>query len=431
MDLLAFGPLGGMSPTAQTIMGGIAFLMLVLVVIAFIKAFIKICPPNEALIITGFGKMRPVIGRRAVVIPFLNRVDRMPLGLMEVPIGVRNGYSKGGIAMNIDAIANVKISSDSRVIGNAVERFLNRDVNEIRRVSKETLEGHLRGVIATLTPEQVNEDRLAFAEMLTSECEEDLMKLGLHLDTLKIQHVNDEVGYLDATGRKAIANIVRAAEIAESDARRDAEQVESQNAGRSNVRRANADAKIAQLRNELRKIQADLSSQVKSEEERTAAAAREARATAEQRLQQVRAELEGIRLQTDRVLPAEANRQAQEYKARGDAALIREKGRAVSDALLLLYEAWEKAGPNAKQIALITELEMILNTATEGVKKISIENLHVIDSGDGKTLSNYIGAYPRMLGEVFAAVNQTVGIDIPGAISGRDSAEQNGQEEKR
>src|SRR5690606_7662057 len=120
----------------------------------------------------------------------------------------------------------------------------------------------------------------------------------------------------------------------------------------------------------------------------------------------VRSELEAIRLQADRVLPAEAARQAQEFKARGDAALIRERGRAVSDALTLLYEAWQKAGPNAKQIALITELESILSSATDGVKKISIENLHVIDSGDGQTLANYIGTYPRMLNEVFNAVNQ-------------------------
>src|SRR5690606_35191854 len=118
-----------------------------------------------------------------------------------------------------EAIANIKVSSDPKYINNAIERFLDRDINEIRRVSKETLEGHLRGVIATLTPEQVNEDRLTFAETLATETEEDLVKLGLHLDTFKILHVNDEVGYLDATGRKAIANIVRAAEISESDAK--------------------------------------------------------------------------------------------------------------------------------------------------------------------------------------------------------------------
>jgi flotillin len=308
------------------------------------------------------------------------------------------------------------------VLNNAIERFLESDTNELRRVAKETLEGHLRGVVADLTPEQVNEDRLKFAEALTQESEEDLNKLGLHLDTLKILHVSDEVGYLDATGRKSIANIIRAAEIAESDAKRLAEQSESEHAGRANVRRAEADAAIARMRNELRTIRADLESRVKSEEERTAAAAREARAVAEQHLQKVRAELEGIRLQVDKVLPADADRQAQEFIARGDAAEIRERGRAVAEALNLMYQAWQEAGPSALQISIIEDLEAIMESALRGVKKVQVQSLSVIDGGDGKTLSNYIAAYPGMLNEVFDAVDKTVGIDIPGALRGKKEA---------
>lgn len=324
--------------------------------------------------------------------------------------------------MNVEAIANIKITSDPKYVNNAIERFLDRDINEIRRVGKETLEGHLRGVVASLTPEQVNEDRLAFAEKLTQETEEDLVKLGLHLDTLKILHVSDEVGYLDATGRKAIANIVRAAEIAESDARRGASQSESENMGRAKVTQANVDTALVQLQNELRKIRAELDSTVKSEEERTTAAAREARAKAEQELQAIRAELEGIRLMADRVLPAEANKVAEEFRARGEAAIIRERGAAVSQALELMHEAWKEAGPNAMQISLIENLESILATACRGVQKVKIDGLSVIDSGDGSTLKNYIAAYPGMLDAVFDAVDKTVGINIPKTIAG-DSAQ--------
>jgi len=393
----------------------------------------KICRPNEALVITG-KKQRlpdgrvlrstPITSGGAWAIPVFRKVDRLSLSLMEVPITVQNAYSRGGIAMNLDAIANVKISSNRLVLNNAIERFLESDPNELRRVAKETLEGHLRGVVADLTPEQVNEDRLKFTESLTRESEEDLNKLGLHLDTLKILHVTDEVGYLDATGRKSIANIIRAAEIAESDAKRAAEQSESENSGRANVRRAEADAAIAKMRNELRTIRADLESRVKSEEERTAAAAREARALAEQHLQKVRADLEAIRLQVDKVLPADADRQAQEFIARGQAAEIRERGRAVAEALRLMYEAWQEAGPSALQISIIEDLEAIMESALKGVKKVDVKSLNVIDGGEGKTLSNYIGAYPAMLGEVFDAVDRTVGIDIPGALRGRKEVRQ-------
>jgi flotillin len=412
------------------VIGGGIFLFIMLI---WIISWRKICRPNEALVITGkkqklpdgrYLRSTPITSGGAWAVPILRKVDRLSLSLMEVPITVHNAYSKGGIAMNLDAIANVKISSNRLVLNNAIERFLDSDPNELRRVAKETLEGHLRGVVADLTPEQVNEDRLKFAESLTRESEQDLNKLGLHLDTLKILHVNDELGYLDSTGRKSIANIIRAAEIAESDAKRAAEQSESEHAGRANVRRAEADAAIARMRNELRTIRADLESTVKSEEERTAAAAREARAVAEQHLQKVRAELEGIRLQVDKVLPADSDRQAQEFIARGQAAEIRERGRAVAEALSLMYQAWQEAGPSALQISIIEDLEAIMESALRGVRKIDVKSLSVIDGGEGKTLSNYIGAYPAMLGEVFDAVDKTVGIDIPGALRGRREVQQ-------
>jgi len=422
--------LQSLGPVGTAVLGGLTVLGALVLFILVTKFFLRICGPNEALIISGFlsgsevdGRQRgfkPVIGGRCLSLPGFTKVDRLSLALMEVPIAVRNAYSQGGIAMNVEAIANVKISSDERVISNAVERFLSRSQDEVRRVAKETLEGHLRGVVATLTPEQVNEDRLVFADAMTKETEEDLKKLGLHLDTLKILHVSDEVGYLDATSRKAIANVVRSAEIAESDARRLAEQAEAQNNGRANVTRAETDSAIAKLNNELRTVKADLLAKINSEEERTTAAAKEARAVAEQQLQKVRAELEAIRLQADKVLPSEALRVAQEFEARGQAAIIRERGRAVSESLTLLYQAWQTAGPSAKQITLIEELENLLGAATEGVKKVHVTELQIIDSGDGQTLPNYLAGFPQMLGNVFDAVQKTTGIDIPATISGKE-----------
>ena len=83
-------------------------------------------------------------------IPLLERVDRMSLLSIPIDLKVANAYSKGGIPLRVHAIANVKVSSDPRVVGNAIERFLGRDPAEIARVAKESLEGHLRGVLANL-----------------------------------------------------------------------------------------------------------------------------------------------------------------------------------------------------------------------------------------------------------------------------------------
>ena len=415
----------------ETIRNAFIFAVILLVafllVIAFLKNLLHICPPNEVLIFSGRRKrladgttrgFRPVFGGRGVKFPIIETVSRMSLNIMEVPIAIRGAYSKGGVALHVDAIANVKISSDPVVIGNAIERFLGRDSGEIRRVAKETLEGHLRGVLAKLTPEEINEDRLKFAEELSQESEQDLKKLGIHLDTFKIQHISDDKHYLDSIGREAIANVIRDAEIAESDAQRAAEQAEAENRGRANVIKANVDANVSKMVNELRKVQAELDAQVRAEEERTLAAAREARATAEQELQQVRTELETHRLQADQVLPAEALQRAQEFKARGDAAILRERGVAAAEALSLMSGAWREAGDNAMTIFLIEDFEKILASAANGVSKVKVDSLNMIDGGDGKVLSSYISSYPAMLTSIFDAVNQSTGIDIPGSISG-------------
>lgn len=404
-------------------------LVVVLFLIGVVKSMLQICPPNEVLIFSGRRRrladgstrgFRTVLGGRGFRVPIIETVSRMSVNTLEVPIAIRSAYSKGGIPLNVDAIANVKISSDAEVIGNAIERFLGRDENEIRRVAKETLEGHLRGVLAKLTPEEINEDRLKFADELSSESELDLKKLGIHLDTFKIQHVSDDKQYLDSIGREAIANVIRDAEIAESNATREAEQAEAESRSRSNVIKANVDANVSKMVNELRKVQAELDAQVRAEEERTLAAAREARAKAEQELQLVRMELETIRLQSDQILPAEAAQRAQQFKARGDAAILRESGVATSQALEMMSTAWREAGDSAMTIYLIEDFEKILASAAQGVAKVKVGSLNMIDGGDGKVLSSYISSYPAMLSSIFESVTQSTGIDIQKSISGRN-----------
>ena len=126
---------------------------------------------------------------------------------------------------------------------NAIERFLGRGLAEIQQVAKETLEGNLRGVLATLTPEEVNEDRLKFAESLAQEVEQDLSKLGLHLDVLKIQHVTDDANYLESIGREQIAQVIRDAEIAESNARNEAAKEAAAAEMRAKVAEADAETR--------------------------------------------------------------------------------------------------------------------------------------------------------------------------------------------
>src|SRR5690554_111495 len=398
-----------------------------LIFFALAKAFLIVGRPNEVVIFSG-GNYRgesgqsqgfyAMFGGRRYRVPILEKVDRLDLTLMSVNINIHNAYSKGGIPLSVHAIANVKVSSNPRVVGNAVERFLGSDKQEILRVAKETLEGHVRGVLASMTPEEINENRLKFAEELHHEATPDFEKLGLHLDVLKIQNVADDRDYLESIGRTRIAEIIKVAEVAESDAMKSAEEIEAAAQGKGEVARRNAQAQIQKMQNELREYQAQLEELAKSAEERAEAGALTARAEAEQELQQVRTELEKFRLQADIVISAEANKVAREVIAAGEAAEIAEKGRAMAMVLSLMSNVWQDAGPDAMDVFIIHRLESIMKQVAEAANQVTVREVALIDSGDGMALPNYVSSFPRIVGNLFTEMRDTVGLDIGGALTG-------------
>jgi flotillin len=343
----------------------------------------------------------------------------MDLSALPLDLHVANAYSKGGIPLNLHAIANVKISSDPAFIMNAVERFLGRDPAEIRRVAKESLEGHLRGVLARLTPEEVNEDRLKFANALLDEAEDDLKKLGLQLDTLRVLNVYDDVKYLDSIGRERIANVLMVADIAESKAKSEAEQAAALANQAGKIAVEQAEARIAQKTNELRKAKAELEARAKSEEELTTQFAAEARAAAEQELQGLRQKLEQTRLMAEVVLPARAAQQAEALRARGQAAAIAENGKAMADVLAMLTETWKQAGGDAKDIFLVQQLEQIVGAVVARVNSVEVGEVNVVDAGDGKALAAYVAGYPAMVKQVLEELRATTGVDVTGTLARR------------
>lgn len=396
-----------------------------LVIAWFIKAFLCICKPNEVVILCGRKRRtkegqdvgyRVLVGGRSIRIPIVETVKRMDVTTRPIRLEVTKAYSKGGIPLTIVAIANVKISSNPEVVGNAIERFLDRDPSEIIRVAQETLEGNLRGVVATLTPEQVNEDRLKFAERITSDVSQDLMKLGLEIDTLKIQNVSDEVDYLNSLSRERIALIIRDAEIAESDAISKAEQIEAECEEQSEVAKTQDKITIIEQENNLRKLKAKLEQQAKSEEEITIAAAKERRAEVEQKLQQVRAEVERLRLKADEILPAEAQREAERLRARGKAAIFEENAKAAALVNDLLSQVWQETGTDASEVFLIQQLETILQEAIKIPRKLHLNDIKIIDNGDGKSLSTLVKIYPEIVGQFLGSVKQILGVDVVGTL---------------
>jgi flotillin len=410
------------------VFGGVAIAIGVLLVLMVIYRYLlRICRPNEILIFSGRkhttsdGRAvgyRVVFGGRGVRVPIVETVHQMDVSLISVPIAVQGAYSEGGIPLNVHAIANIKVSTDRRYVGNAIERFLGKDRAEIARVVKETLEGHLRGVLATLTPEELNEDRLKFARQLEASSGPDLEKLGLELDVLKIQHVSDDRNYLESIGRQRIAEILRSAEVSESDAARLAEQSEAAARARGEVAMTNAKASVQRKANELRQIKAEVDAEARGEEVRAEAAGQQARAEAELALQQIRGELEQLRLEAEVTIPAEVDAQVRELAAAGQAASIAADGEAMAASLAEVAAAWNDSGGRAMDMFVLQHLDQIFGDVARAATRIKVGEVNLIDGGDGKTIPAYAAAYPATMAALFEQVTRTLGIDIAKVITG-------------
>ena len=415
---------------SEVVIGGVATVFVALVVLNLISRWmVRICRPNELLVVTGSRSNQGdqgMKGYRVVanggwtfVKPILETARRMDVTLLPVLVEVNNAYSRGGTPLNIQAIANVKVSTDPAVRNNAIERFLGRDPQEIVQVAKENLEGNLRSVLAQLTPEQVNEDRLRFAEQIAEDVGQDLRRLGLQLDTLKIQSVSDDVDYLNSISRRRVAQIVRDAEIAEAEAIGQAERIEAEMEEVAEVVRTEAETTVLEKDNAVRTQVAQMEKQASSEEERTAAAELEARARAEQKLQKVRADLERLRLQAEQVLPAQASQKAQELRARGRAAATAEDVKASALVNDLLTQVWEDAGSTAELVFLLQQIEMVLEQATRLPQRLTLKRVTSLDGNDATSLASLVALNHVVVRQFFQQVNDILGIDLLSTLTSK------------
>jgi flotillin len=399
------------------VIGITAFVVLFLIIYTF-KNLVFVGNPNQVLVLAGgrhrVGQKivgyRAIRGGRATRLPLIESVYWMDLSNIPVDIEVRHAFSKGGIPLNVAGVAHVKLPGSEPRLSNAVERFLGRSRAEIAQVARETLEGNVRGVLAQLTPEQVNEDKMAFANQLLEEAEHDFVRIGLVLDTLKIQNVTDDANYLNSIGRIRGASIRRDASIAEAKAQSEA----------AIQRAANWQA------SELAKIKSDLAIARQETERRIQDALTGREAKIAQAEGQVRAEIakieEDIKRQTERALqverqldadvvqPWDAERAKMEEEARAAASRIVERGRAEAEALKKLIEEYQSAGPAAREVLVLQQLMPMLGAIAGAGRKTVIDQWTVLsDNDEGSGLAQKA---IRLNEQLRAAT----GVDVAGAV---------------
>jgi flotillin len=408
--------------TAVLLLGAsVAVVVGVTIFVAILRQFLFICRPNEILIFSGRKHQLPdgssvgykVVRRGwAVRTPLLENISRMDMRLFMVEVSVTNAYSKTGIPLDVKAIANVKISSNPAHVRNAVERFLVMNTGQIAVVARQTLEGVLREVLAQLTPEEVNQDRLKFAETLKTHAQDDFDKLGLELDVLKVQHVSDEQQYLQNLGRARIALMIRDAQNAENEANQKIAEEQAGARQRAESAQKVAETSVLQKKNQLRAELAKMEAQAKSIENEAAVAAETARSSAEQELPKLRSELEKTRLQCDVVLPAEAARQAAQARARGEAAPLVENGKAAAAALQAVAAEWKAAGQGGREVYLLQQLRTFVQAAVDRVTQTQLGELQIVDGGDGRAYSAFVANFPAAVARVMAETARAVGVDV-------------------
>ncbi len=407
---------------------GILIALAFIVAIFVVKSLIIICPPNRVAIISG-GRSnkvtadgrklgyRTVKGGRTLRIPLLEQVSWMDLNNIPLEVSVLNAYSKGAIPLNVQGIANVKVSSNDSLLANSVERFLNVPHQSIAQIAKETLEANLRGVLATLTPEEVNEDRLKFSQVLIEEADDDIKTLGLELDVLKIQNVTDEVGYLDAVGRRRTADVLKSARVTEAEKAAEAEQAEAEAQQRAQISRAQAERQIVEEQNLLRVRSAELDGVALASEAEARVAGEKANAVAQQELELERIELERRRLQADVVLPAQADLEARQLQARADAAHIVEEGAAQVEVFQRLTAQYKAAGDDAHDIFVLNMLPELISEIVSTVNGIDIDKMTVIDAGgDGQALPGIAKQLPASVIAIAEQIETATGVDIMGPL---------------
>ena len=408
---------------------GVAVVLAIIAAIFVVKSLIIICPPNRVAVISGKSHTtadgrtlgyRTLKGGRTIRIPLIEQVSWMDLNNIPLEVSVLNAYSKGAIPLNVQGIANVKVSSVDSLLGNSVERFLNVPHQSIAQIAKETLEANLRGVLATLTPEEVNEDRLKFSQFLIEEADDDIKTLGLELDVLKIQNVTDEVGYLDAVGRRRTADVLKSARVTEAEKQAEAEQAEAESTQRAQIAQAQAERKIVEEQNLLRVRSAELDGIARASEEEARVAGEKAKTVAEQELELERIELEKRRLQADVVLPAQADLEARQLKARADAAHIVEEGNAQVEVFERLTNQYKAAGDDAHDIFVLNMLPELIAQIVSTVNNIDIDKMTVIDAGgDGQALPGIAKQLPSSVIAIAEQIETATGVDIMGPLRDR------------
>jgi flotillin len=272
MNSLLLAQISSFGYTAIAVVGIVIVLFVFLVIWA--SRYTKV-GPNEVLIVSGrqhrvmgadgratVRGFRIVKGGGTFIIPVVEKADILSLELLTIDVQTPEVYTSKGVPVKVDGVAQIKVKGDDVSIATAAEQFLSKGVEDIKNIAMQTLEGHLRAILGTMTVEEIYQNRDAFASKVQEVAAGDMANMGLSIVSFTIRDIRDTQGYLDALGKPRIAQVKRDAQIAQAEADRDAMIKSSQATQAGQEAKFAADSKIAESKRDYEMNVADYNASV-------------------------------------------------------------------------------------------------------------------------------------------------------------------------
>jgi flotillin len=389
--------------------------------------------PHEALVVYGFRGTRVVKGHGTVIFPMIEGFRQLSLELMSFDVApVQDLYTKQGVAVTVEAVAQIKVKSDPVSIQTASEQFLTKSPDQREGLIRLVMEGHLRGIIGQLTVEQIVKEPEMVADRMRSTCADDMSKMGLEVISFTIKEVRDKNEYIVNMGRPDVARIKRDADVAAAEADRDTAIKRAEATRASAIARAQADqervlaetlsqAKQAEAQRDLeikkaqyveivkkQQAQADKSYEIQTNIMQQQVAVEAVRVQQIEREQQIKvqeaeiarrekeliatvlkpAEIERQRIETlasaeKMRLTVEAEGQAAATRTQGEAEadIIFKKGDAEARAMNLRAAAFQEYNQAAVIDKLLTGLPDVVRALSTPLGKV--DKITIVSTGDG------------------------------------------------
>src|ERR1700758_4692946 len=425
--------------------------------------------PHEALIVYGLGGTRVVQGHGTLILPMVQICRDLSLELMSFDVAPQQDlYTKQGVAVTVEAVAQIKVKSDVESILTASEQFLTKTDQEREGLIRLVMEGHLRGIIGQLTVEEIVKQPEMVGERMRATCADDMSKMGLEVISFTIKEVRDKNEYITNMGKPDVARIKRDADVATADAERDTAIKRATALRESAVAKALADQErvIAETASQTRQAEAQRDLEIKKAE--YAEQSRRQQATADKSyelqtnvmLQQVTAEqvkvqqvekegqikvqeaeilrhekeliatvLKGAEIERQRIenmaaaeknrLTAEAEGRASAIRTQGEAeaSIIFQKGESEAKAMNVKAEAYQQWNQAAVVDKLMTNMADVVRAMAEPLSKV--DKITIVSTGnDGAAGVNKItGDMTKIAAQVPALFEALSGMDIKQLMS--------------